>query len=248
VEATGVAALFLGQLTDHVAVVSTCRTAEVVKMFENTFRHVNIALVNELAVLCHGMGIDVWEVIRAAGTKPFGFMSFSPGPGVGGHSIPVDPATLAGQVRRDAGRQFRVLEDAQDVNAQMPAYVANRIGDALNEAGKTVKGATILVLGVTYKPDVADVRMSPALEVMQHLRRRRAVVEFHDPHVESVEVGGRTLARTELTRRAVAGADCVAILTPHRAYDLAWVAEQALLVFDARGAYGFERPPNVHAL
>jgi UDP-N-acetyl-D-glucosamine dehydrogenase len=244
-EATGLASLFYEQLVDKVMVVSSCRAAELTKLLENTFRHVNIALVNEMAVLCHEMGIDVWEVTEAAATKPFGFMPFTPGPGVGGHCIPLDPAYLAWQVRRDAGHQFRILEQAQDINAQMPGHVASRIGDALNEAGKPVKGARILVLGVAYKPEVGDIRESPALRVMLQLLRRGADVAFNDPHAPRVPVNGTSMTSTELTQREIASADCVALLTPHQAYDLDWIAEHASLIFDARNAFGADRRPNV---
>lgn len=244
-EAAGLAALFYEQLVDKVFLVSSTRAAELAKLLENTFRHVNIALVNEIATLCHEMEIDVWEVIDATATKPFGFMPFAPGPGVGGHCIPLDPTYLAWQVRRDAGHQFRILEQAEDVNAQMPRYVASRIGEALNEEGKPLRESTVLVLGVAYKPDVGDVRESPAVKVMQHLYRTKANVAFHDPFVESVSVNGDVLRRTELTLRSVAGADCVALLTPHSAYDLEWIAENAGLVFDAQNAYGASVPPNV---
>jgi UDP-N-acetyl-D-glucosamine dehydrogenase len=237
-EATALAALFYEQLVDKVVVVSSCRSAELAKLLENTFRHVNIALVNEMAMLCNETGIDVWEVIGAAATKPFGFMVFHPGPGVGGHCIPLDPGYLAWQVRRDAGRQFRILEQAQDVNAQMPAYVASRIGDALNERGKAVKGADILVLGVAYKPDVGDTRESPAIQVLAHLRRRGAKVAFNDPYSESISFNGVHLLRTELSKRIVEAADCVAILTPHRLYDYEWIADHANLIFDATNAFG----------
>jgi UDP-N-acetyl-D-glucosamine dehydrogenase len=244
-EATGAAALFYGQLVDKVVVVSSCRAAELAKLLENTFRHVNVALANELSILSHEMGIDVWEVLDAAATKPFGFMPFYPGPGVGGHCIPLDPAYLAWQIRRDAGHQFRILEQAQDINAQMPAWVASRIGDALNEVGRAVKGAGVLILGVSYKPDVGDVRESPALKVMTHLYRRGAKVDFHDPYVSEVAVNGNALRRVELTQRSVSRADCVAVLTPHRAYDLEWIAQHAAMVFDARNAFGADRRPNV---
>ena len=244
-EATGLASLFYEQLVDKVVVVSSCRAAELAKLLENTFRHVNVALVNEMAALCNDVGIDVWEVTEAAATKPFGFMSFSPGPGVGGHCIPLDPAYLAWQVRRDAGRQFRILEQAQDVNSQMPGYVATRIGDALNEVGKPVKGARILVLGVAYKPDVGDVRESPALKVMSVLSRRGADVAFSDPHIGHVNVNEKWIAGVELTQREIVKADCVAVLTPHQAFDLDWLADRAALVFDARNAYGPDRRPNV---
>jgi UDP-N-acetyl-D-glucosamine dehydrogenase len=244
-EGTGVAALFYGQFIDKVAPVSSCRAAELAKLLENTYRHVNVALVNEMAMLCHEMNIDVWEVIDAAASKPFGFMPFYPGPGVGGHCIPLDPAYLAWQVRRDAGHQFRILEQAQDINAQMPGYVAARIGDALNELGKATKQANILVLGVSYKADVGDVRESPALKTMGFLSRRGARVSFHDPYVAGVTVNGTYQPRVELTRRTVESADCVAILTPHRIYDLDWIVEHSALVFDARNAYREAPHPNV---
>jgi UDP-N-acetyl-D-glucosamine dehydrogenase len=244
-EATGLASLFYEQLVEKVVVVSSCRAAELAKLLENTFRHVNIALVNEMSVLCHEMGIDVWEVTDAAATKPFGFMPFTPGPGVGGHCIPLDPAYLAWQVRRDVGHQFRILEQAQDVNAQMPGYVATRIGDALNDAGKPVNGARILILGVAYKADVGDVRESPSLKVMTLLSRRGADVVFNDPYAPQIQVNGSILASTELTQREIESADCVALLTSHGAYDLDWIADHAQLLFDARNAFGPNRRANV---
>jgi UDP-N-acetyl-D-glucosamine dehydrogenase len=248
VEATAVAALFYEQMINKVVTVSSARAAELAKLLENTFRHVNIALVNEMATVCHELGIDVWEVIEAAATKPFGFMAFTPGPGVGGHCIPLDPTYLAWQVRRDVGHQFRILEQAQDVNAQMPGWVAARIGEALNEHAKPLKGARVLVLGVAYKPDVGDVRESPSLRVMQVLARRGARLGFHDPFVAEVVVEGRRLACSELTARAVGRADLVALLTPHSAYDLEWLAATATLVFDARNAFGPIGQPNVVCL
>jgi UDP-N-acetyl-D-glucosamine dehydrogenase len=244
-ESTGVAALFYEQFIDKVVLVSSCRTAELAKLLENTFRHVNISLVNELAMLCSEMEIDVWEVINATASKPFGFMAFYPGPGVGGHCIPLDPQYLAWQMRRDSGHQFRILEQAQDINAQMPGYVATRIGDALNDAGKAVRKASVLFLGVAYKPDLGDVRESPAVKVMAQLYKRGANVTFHDPYVESVAFNGAFLDRTELSQRALSRADCVAILTPHAAYDLDWIATHSRLIFDARNAYNFDRRPNV---
>jgi UDP-N-acetyl-D-glucosamine dehydrogenase len=244
-EATGLAVLFYEQLVEKVIVVSSCRAAELAKLLENTFRHVNIALVNEMAMICNETGIDVWEVLDAAATKPFGFMSFSPGPGVGGHCIPLDPTYLAWQVRRDAGHQFRILEQAEDVNAQMPAYVATRIGDALNEAGQAVKGAEILILGVAYKQDVGDIRESPSLRVMSVLQRRGARLSFHDPFASVIELNGAPMRSTELSLRDIESADCVAVLTPHSAYDLPWIADHAKIVFDARNAYGQERRGNV---
>src|SRR5919197_4767953 len=246
-EATAVAATFYEQMISKVVTLSSARAAELAKLLENTFRHVNIALVNEMAMLCHEMGIDVWEVIEAAATKPFGFMAFTPGPGVGGHCIPLDPAYLAWQVRRDVGHQFRILEQAQDINAQMPGWVAARISEALNEQSKPLKRARVLVLGVAYKPDVGDIRESPSLRVMSVLERRGVDLAFHDPFVDAVEVAGQRLARTEPTAEAVAGADLVALLTPHSEYDLDWLARTATLVFDARNAFrpGQSQRPNV---
>jgi UDP-N-acetyl-D-glucosamine dehydrogenase len=241
--ATDVAGLFYAQLVDKVVPVSSARAAELAKLLENTFRHVNIALVNEMAMLCHETGTDVWEVVEAAATKPFGFMAFHPGPGVGGHCIPLDPSYLAWQVRRDAGHQFRILEQAQDINAQMPTYTASRIGDLLNDAGLAVRGARVLVLGVSYKPDVGDVRESPALKVIAKLRRRGAEVEFHDPYVEAVTVAGEVFTRVELTDTVLAGAHCVVLMTPHRAYDLGRIAVHATRIFDSHDAYGPDRRP-----
>jgi UDP-N-acetyl-D-glucosamine dehydrogenase len=247
-EAAGVTSLFYGQFVDKVVVLSSSRAAELAKLLENTFRHVNVALVNEMAMLCHEMDIDVWEVIHATATKPFGFMPFYPGPGVGGHCIPLDPTYLAWQVRRDAGHQFRILEQAQDINAQMPAWVASRIGDALNDAGKPVRQAKIFVLGVSYKPDVGDLRESPAIRVAQILGRRGATLSFHDPYVDTLAINGSFISRSDLTLRAVTQADCVAILTPHKDYDLDWIAIHAQMVFDARNAFGDDRRANVVSL
>jgi nucleotide sugar dehydrogenase len=235
-EATGLATLFYEQLVDKVIPVSSCRAAELAKLLENTFRHVNIALVNEMAMVCSEVDIDVWEVLAAAATKPFGFMAFHPGPGVGGHCIPLDPAYLTWQVRRDAGHQFRVVEVAEDVNSQMPVWVAGRIAEALNQHGKAVKGAKVFVLGAGYKPDVGDIRESPSVRIMQHLHKRGARVSFHDPWVENLQLNGSNVRRSALTTQAVAGADLVAVLTPHSVYDLEWVADHARAVFDARNA------------
>ena len=247
-EATGMAALVYEQLVDKVMPLSTCRAAELAKLLENTFRHVNIALVNEMAILCHETGIDVWEVIDGAASKPFGFMRFEPGPGVGGHCIPLDPTYLTWQIRRDAERRFRIVEQAQEINGEMPSWVASRIAEALNEAGKAMKGARLLVLGVSYKPDLGDARESPVLKVIGQLLRRGAKVAFHDPFVERVSANGRELDRTALTTAAVRAADCVALLTPHASYDLEWLSSHATLVFDARNAYASSRLATVERL
>ncbi len=243
-DATELGGAFYGQLVDEVVTVSSTRAAEMAKLLENTFRMVNIALVNELATLCAQQDLDVWEVIRAAASKPFGYMPFYPGPGVGGHCIPLDPTYLAWQSRRDTGRPFKLVEMAQDINAGMPEYVAARIIDALNDHGLSVKDARVLVLGVTYKPDVGDLRESAAVEVMAKLARRGAQVRFHDPYVEGVTEHGLKLRRSALTPAALRDADLVAVLTPHSSYDLESVVASASLVFDARNAVP-ERAPHV---
>jgi UDP-N-acetyl-D-glucosamine dehydrogenase len=235
-EATSVAATFYRQLVDDVVTVSSCRAAELAKLLENTFRMVNIALVNELAMLCADQGIDTWEVIEAAASKPFGFMPFQPGPGVGGHCIPLDPTYLTWQSRRDTGRPFRLVELAQDINAQMPSYVANRVVAALNMRGMSVKGARVLALGVTYKPNVGDIRESAAIAVLEQLHRKGARLAFHDPFVSQVSRGTLRLRRSAFTADALKRADCVLVLTPHDMYDLEDVAARASLVFDARDA------------
>src|SRR5262245_2482275 len=207
--AADVAAAFYRQMVDEVMVVADCRSAEMAKLLENTFRMVNIALVNELATVCAAQGIDVWEVIGAAATKPFGFMRFEPGPGIGGHCIPLDPTYLTWQSRRDTGTPLRLVETAADINAAMPSYLAERVGAELNHRGQAVRGAKVLALGVTYKPDVGDIRESAAIRVLQHLVARGADVSFHDPFVERVELRERTLRRSAVTARALDRADCV---------------------------------------
>ena len=246
--ATATAAAFYALLVDDVHTVSSCRAAELAKLLENTFRMVNIALVNELAMICADQGIDTWEVIGAAATKPFGFMPFYPGPGVGGHCIPLDPTYLAWQARRDTGRRLHLVETAQDINAQMPAYVAGRVVDTLNDHGLSVRGARLLALGVTYKRDVGDVRESAAIEVLERLQRKGAEVSFHDPFVEEVHERGLSLARSDLTVEALAAADCVLLLTPHSSYDLDLIVRHSALLFDARNAIGDRHTPSVVTL
>ncbi|MPZ93390.1 MAG: nucleotide sugar dehydrogenase [Propionibacteriales bacterium] len=233
---TEAATLFYSQLVDDVYPLSSCRAAELAKLLENTFRMVNIALVNELAMQCHEQGIDVWEVIRAASTKPFGFMPFYPGPGVGGHCIPLDPTYLAWQSRRDTGRRFRLVELAQDINAEMPDYVTRRIVDALGARGVPLRDAHVLALGVTYKPNVGDLRESAAVNTLAQLTRRGVRVSFHDPYVDRLDSHGLRLRRTRLTTKAIAAADAVVVLTPHDRYDFDRVLKHARLVFDARDA------------
>jgi nucleotide sugar dehydrogenase len=242
-DSTSCAEAFYAQLVEQVMTVSSCRAAELAKLLENTYRMVNIALVNELAMLCEEQGINTWEVIEAAATKPFGFMPFFPGPGVGGHCIPLDPTYLAWQSRRDTGKPFRLVELAQDINAQMPEYVTRRIVDTLNQNGTSIKGAKLLVLGVTYKPNVGDVRESAAVKVVERLAAKGADVTFHDPFVDHIEELG--IDRVELTAEAVAESDAVLLLTPHDSYDVADLVLQARWVFDARNAAGPLNSPKL---
>ncbi len=245
---TEMATAFYERLVDEVYPVSGARTAEMAKLLENTFRMVNIALVNELAVICEAQQIDVWEVIRAAATKPFGFMPFYPGPGVGGHCIPLDPTYLAWQSRRDTGRPFRLVELAQDINAEMPGYVARRVVDALGRRGVAVRDARVFALGVTYKPDVGDLRESAAVETLTRLTRLGVRVSYHDPFVSRLRIDGSTLKRSRMTAESLAAADAVVLLTPHSAYDLDDVVPHARFVFDARNALGVRHLDKVVTL
>ena len=243
-EATERAANVYGKVAGDVVRASGTAEAEMAKLLENTFRHVNIALVNELAVFCRALDIDIWEVIRLASTKPFGFMPFQPGPGVGGHCIPVDPSYLSWALRRH-GFQFRFVELAQEINARMPSYVVNRAAELLNTAGLALSRARIVCIGVAYKPGVADCRESPALEVTKHLLAKGADVTYHDPYVDSITLDGRTLHSVELAD-ALQTADLVVVLTPHADVDLAAVAASEVLVLDTRNAV--PAGVNVHGL
>jgi UDP-N-acetyl-D-glucosamine dehydrogenase len=222
---------------ERIVTVSSPTAAEMVKLLENTFRSVNIALVNEFALICRRLGLDVWEIIDAAATKPFGFMPFRPGPGLGGHCIPVDPHYLAWKLR-SLNFTARFVELADAINSQMPAHVVDVVADALNERACALRGSRILALGVTYKPDVADIRESPALAVLALLAEKGAVLSFHDPHVAGVEVGALRLQGVSLDEQAVRGADVVLVLTDHAAFDLEAVVRTARLVVDTRNATG----------
>ena len=232
---TEVMAAFYECFIAQVIPVSSPKTAEMAKLLENTYRHVNIALVNEIAILCHDLGIDIWEVIEAASTKPFGFHPFFPGPGWGGHCIPVDPAYLSWRVRQ-MGQASRFIELSQEVNEEMPAYVVQRIGECLKEAGKSLEASSVLLLGTAYKADVADLRESPALGIISGLRREGACVSYHDPYVGEVPLETGALARSELSEQSLREADIVVVVTNHSTYDWAWVARHAPLVLDTRNA------------
>jgi UDP-N-acetyl-D-glucosamine dehydrogenase len=234
-ESTDRAAAFYGRFVDTVVRTRGTREAETAKLLENTYRHINIALVNEMARFCHELGIDLWDVIRAAASKPFGFQAFYPGPGVGGHCIPIDPNYLSHNVRARLGYPFRFVELAQEINATMPAYVARRAQDILNEAGKPVRGSSVLLLGVTYKPNIADQRESPAAPLARQLVALGAKLVYHDPRVVTWEAApaGATVA-TDLDA-AVASADLVVLVQDHREYDADALAKRARRFFDTRG-------------
>jgi len=230
-------ATLYARITHEVVPVSGPETAEMVKLFENTFRSVNIALVNEFAIMCRKLGISVWEVIGAAATKPFGFMPFYPGPGLGGHCLPSDPYYLSWKVRL-AGYEPRFITFADEINRQMPAYVVQLVADALNDRGRAVRGARLLVLGVAYKPNVADTRDSPALEIIDTLLRKGAQVDYHDPGVPEVRAGDRTLASVAWPPRDLGAWDVVLVLTAHAGYDWPAIVRAAPLVVDTRNATG----------
>jgi UDP-N-acetyl-D-glucosamine dehydrogenase len=246
-EGTELAATFYGAFVETVIRVSDPKTAEMAKLLENTFRHINIALVNELAILSQDLGVDIWEVITAAASKPFGFMPFYPGPGVGGHCIPVDPLYLSWRVRQFGGAA-KFIELARDVNAAMPTYCVTRVQDLLNDEGKSLRGAAVIVLGVAYKPDISDMRESPAIPFIQGLLSKGARVDYWDPHVPRVSIDdGTTLHGIALTPRVLSAADCVVVMTNHAVADYDQIVEHARLILDTRAAIG-SRHPHVHRL
>jgi UDP-N-acetyl-D-glucosamine dehydrogenase len=229
------AAALYRRISPEVVVVDSAQAAEMVKLLENTFRAVNIGLVNEFALMCRALGLDVWHVIDAAATKPFGFMPFYPGPGLGGHCIPIDPLYLSWKARA-AGFEPRFIDLAHHVNSSMPRVVVGIVMDALNERGKSLKGAAVLVLGVAYKREVNDVRESPALDVMEELARRGARVTYHDPYVPAVTVHEAPLRSVPLDDAALRAADAVVVVTDHASVDYKRVVELAPLVVDTRNA------------
>lgn len=235
-ECTQRAAAFYGNFVDTVVQAKGMREAETAKLLENTYRHINIALVNEMARFCHELDIDLWNVIEMASSKPFGFQAFYPGPGVGGHCIPIDPNYLSYNVRARLGYPFRFVELAQEINATMPAYVARRAQDILNEDGKAMRGSNVLLLGVTYKPDIADQRESPAVPLAKQLRQMGADLSYHDPNVASWKVGDHTLACVPDLDAALAQADLAILVQNHHSYDPDALAGAANRFFDTKGA------------
>lgn len=239
-QCTRVAKALYETAVDCVVAVSSAKTAEMVKLLENTFRAVNIGLVNEVALMCDRLKIDVWEVIAAAATKPFGFMPFYPGPGLGGHCIPVDPYYLAWKLKT-LDYKARFIELAAEINTGMPWYVVTKVVDALNEQRKSVNGANILLLGITYKRNTSDLRESPALDIMRILQEKGATVNFHDGYVPDFKsVDGAS--HVPLTKEVVQAADCVIITTDHGRVDYDWVVSQARLILDTRNVLQHRQP------
>jgi UDP-N-acetyl-D-glucosamine dehydrogenase len=245
-DSTIVAAHLYSQIIRDVHAVSSARVAEAAKLLENTFRAVNIGMANEMARLCYALGIDTWEVIRAAATKPFGFMPFYPGPGIGGHCIPLDPHYLSWKARQH-GFDSRFIGLAEEVNSRMPEHVVTLVSDGLNDAEKAMKNARVLLLGVAYKKDINEVRESPALSIIDRLRSKGAVVRYHDPFVTEVsfddahtESAGEPLSSVELTDEELRSADCVVIVTDHSQIDYRRVTQLAPLIVDTRNALSGE--------
>ena len=218
---------------DTLVPVASPEAAELVKLLENTFRSVNIGLVNEMVIVCDKLGVDVWEVINAAATKPFGFMKFTPGPGVGGHCIPLDPHYLAWKMR-SLNYRTRFIEVAGEINAQMPEFWVQKVVNALNEQGRAARGSKVLVVGVAYKKDIDDLRESPALDVIRLLERMGANVSYHDPFVGEVKEDGMLLHSVPLDAATVRGADCVIVVTDHSNMDYAMIGREAKALVDTR--------------
>ena len=242
---TDAAEAFYGQICEQVVRAKSAREAEMAKLLENTYRHVNIALVNEMAIFSRELDVDLWDAIRCAATKPFGFQPFYPGPGVGGHCIPIDPNYLSYKVRT-LGYPFRFVELAQEINSRMPGYVTDRAAELLNRHAKAVNGAKVLLLGVTYKRDIADQRESPARPLARKLLARGARLSYHDPYVPSWLIDGRSIPLADDLEAALADADLVILLQAHQAYDPAQLARAARLLLDTRGV--IPAAPNVEAL
>jgi UDP-N-acetyl-D-glucosamine dehydrogenase len=239
------AAMLYASIVSSVVPVSSTRVAEMVKLLENTFRAVNIGLVNELALMCRRMDINVWEVIEAAKTKPFGFMPFYPGPGLGGHCIPIDPFYLSWKAR-ETGFECRFIELAGQINSSMPHYVVERVADALNSVKKSINGSRVHLFGVAYKKDVGDVRESPALDILEVLTRRGAVVSYTDPYVPTLEFGGGSIASLSFEAAMASSCDCAIVATDHGVFDYARIAEMGLIV-DTRDAIKV-RAPHVFSI
>jgi UDP-N-acetyl-D-glucosamine dehydrogenase len=231
------------QAIQTVVLVTSAEVAEMAKLLENTFRMINIGLVNEMAIMCNRLGVDVWEVIDAAATKPFGYMKFTPGPGLGGHCIPIDPLYLSWKLRA-LNYTARFIELASEINTNMPRYVVGKVQDALNELEKPLKGSHVLVLGAAYKPDIDDLRESPALDVIGLLQIKGAKVSYHDPYIPQLKHEGRQMSSVPDIMKAVRQADCVVIITNHSSYDYPAILNDAQMIVDTRNALGFTSRGN----
>jgi len=234
---TEIASLWYGNALESIAPVSSSEVAEMAKLLENTFRMINIGLVNEMAMMCKRLEIDVWEVIDAAATKPFGFMKFTPGPGLGGHCIPIDPLYLSWKLRA-LNYTARFIELASEINLGMPRYVVSLVQDALNDQGKPIKGSNVLVLGAAYKPDIDDMRESPALDVIGLLWQKGAEVSYHDPYISCIAEDSFKLDSVKDMMKAVEASDCVVIITNHSQYDYGAILDKAQSIVDTRNALG----------
>ena len=244
---TKVSAAWYGQALDTVVPVSSTEVAEMAKLLENTFRMINIGFVNELALMCDRLGVDVWEVIDAAATKPFGFMKFQPGPGLGGHCIPIDPLYLSWKLR-SLNYTARFIELASEINTSMPRFAVSRVQDALNNVEKSLKNSNVLVLGAAYKPDIDDLRESPSIDVMRLLQQKGAKVSYHDPYIPHIKHDNWEISCVPDLMTAVKAADCVVIVTNHKVYDYAAILKEAKLIVDTRnalGKLGFKNPKVV---
>ncbi|MHB1126369.1 MAG: nucleotide sugar dehydrogenase [Bacillota bacterium] len=230
-----IATVFYSQVVSNVIQVTSPKVAEMAKLIENTFRSVNIALINELAMVAHILEIDIWEAVEVASTKPFGFMPFFPGPGVGGHCLPVDPVYLVWRAER-ANIRPQLIELASRINREVPLYIVDRIAETLKLHNCTLPGAKILVLGVTYKRDIEDLRESPALEIIRLLMEREARVVYNDPFVPQLKIMDQPIPCSPLTEEAVSGQDCLVIVTDHACYDYVWLVQHAKMIFDTRNA------------
>jgi UDP-N-acetyl-D-glucosamine dehydrogenase len=246
-DSTEAAALLYESIVETVVPVSSTRVAEMVKLLENTFRAVNIGLVNELALMCHKMDIDVWEVIDAAKTKPFGFMPFYPGPGLGGHCIPIDPSYLSWKARQ-YGFECRFIELAGNINSSMPDYVVERVAEALNTARKSINGSRVHMIGVAYKKDVNDMRESPALDVLELLSKRGAQLSYSDPFVPALNHGDHALSSIDLTDALASGPDCAVICTDHTVFDYDAIVQSGTLLVDTRNALKNRQSPRIFRL
>jgi len=230
---TELSRLLYSQIVKDVITVSNTRAAEMVKLLENTFRAVNIGLINELALICNKMNLNIWEIIEAAKTKPFGFMPFYPGPGLGGHCLPCDPIYLSWKARSH-GFEAKLIELAAEINSSMPHYVVDRITDGLNSQKKPLKGSKILIVGVTYKKDISDIRESPAFMIINSLIEKKAKIQYHDPLVPSLTIDRLSLNSIDLTKESISSSDCIVIVTDHTVLDYKLIAENANLVLDTR--------------